>query len=87
MTRQCPNGHELRELSREQTREVVEDVVYKVQKIKKFNREGAENMETVKIPEFVEREVEVALVHYGCDQCHWTTTIRESAAAPATPTG
>jgi uncharacterized UBP type Zn finger protein len=77
----CPKGHPLREVSRDRVRETVEDVVYVIQKIKKFNREGAENMETVKIPEFVERAVDVDLVRYACDQCGSTETVRENPAA------
>jgi len=78
MPEHCPQGHPLHEAFRRQIQETVEDVVYVIQKIKKFNREGAENMETVKIPEFVERAVEVDLVEYVCDQCGWTLTVRES---------
>ena len=85
MAPQCPQGHPLREVARERVREIVEDVVYRIQKIKKFNREGAENLETVKIPEFVEREVEVDLVQYACDQCGTTVTAREGPEASVTP--
>jgi hypothetical protein len=81
MAAQCPKGHPLREISRNRTRETIEEVVYKIQKIKKFNREGAENMETVKIPEFVDRVVEVDLVQYVCDQCGSTLTVREDPVA------
>jgi hypothetical protein len=72
----------VREVSRKRIRETVEEVVYVIQKIKKFNREGAENMETAKVPEFVEREVEVDLVHLVCDQCNWTGVSRQLVEAP-----
>src|SRR5947209_6093214 len=80
---ECPHGHPLHEVSRRCVRELVEDVVYKIQRIKKFNREGAETMETVKIPEFVEREVDVEIIDYVCDECGTTHTIR--TAQPAAP--
>jgi hypothetical protein len=77
MVRNCPAGHPLREVSRERILETTEEVVYKIQKIKKFNREGSENMETVRIPEFIERQVEVELIRYACDQCGSTDVVRE----------
>jgi uncharacterized UBP type Zn finger protein len=81
MTQHCPQGHPLREVARKRIRETVEDVVYVIQKIKKFNREGSENMETVKVPEFVEREFEMDVVEYVCDQCGTTQTVREEVRA------
>jgi len=81
----CPQGHPVRETSRNRIREVVEEVVYKIQKIKKFNREGAENMETVKIPEFVEHQVELDVVQYACAQCDWSETVREKVMEHAQP--
>jgi hypothetical protein len=80
MAAQCANGHPYREVSRSRVRETVEDVVYVTQTIKKFNREGAENMETVRIPEFVERDVEVYVVQYACDECCTTVVMREPVA-------
>jgi uncharacterized UBP type Zn finger protein len=80
MTLQCPKGHPFREISRSRVRETVEDVIYVTQTIKKFNREGSENMETVRIPEFVERVVEVDIVVYACDECNETETVREPVA-------
>ena len=73
---QCPQGHLLREVSRERVIEVVEDVVYTMQTIKKFNREGSECMEEVRMPEFVEREVEIELFHLRCDLCGTSETVR-----------
>jgi hypothetical protein len=78
---ECPQGHPLRETSRRRVRELVEDVIYKIQRIKKFNREGSETMETVKIPEFVEHEVDVEIVDYACDECGTTHTIRTAQSA------
>ena len=75
---QCRQGHELRETHRQRVRETVEDVVYVTRTIKKFNRQGAENMEAVRVPEFVEVEVEVDLVEYVCDKCNTSQTVREN---------
>jgi hypothetical protein len=83
MATHCPKGHLLREVSRDRVLETVEDVVYKIQKIKKFNREGSENMETIKVPEFIERQVEVELVRYACDQCGSTEVVRETPTSRA----
>jgi hypothetical protein len=83
MTVQCPKGHAAREVTRKRVRETIEEVVYKIQKIKKFNREGAENMETVKIPEFVERPTDVDVVEYVCDECGWADSVRETVAEHA----
>ncbi len=77
MTPLCSQGHLLREVARQRECEVIEDVVYVEQTIKKFNREGAENLEIVKIPEFLEREVEFDLVEYICDICNTTQTLRQ----------
>jgi hypothetical protein len=82
MTERCPQGHLLREVSRVRVREVVEDVVYTMQTIKKFNREGAESMEDVRIPEFVEREVEIDEVRYACDRCGTSESVRRPAKGP-----
>lgn len=78
MTGTCDKGHPLREIARQRVRETVEEVVYVEQLIKKFNREGAENMEKVRIPEFVEREVEVDLVKCACDACGTEQVVREN---------
>lgn len=75
---QCNAGHALREVSRVRRRETVEDVVYMMKKIKKFNREGSETIEEVRMPEFVERQVEVDVVEYACDACGTTQSAREN---------
>ena len=72
------DGKVWREIARERKRETVEDVVYVEQTIKKFNREGSENMETARIPEFVEREVEVDIVTYRCEETNETKEVREN---------
>jgi len=68
----------MREDSRQRIRETVEDVVYVVQTIKKFNREGAENLEQIRIPEFVPRDVEVDIVNLVCDTCGAVDSAREN---------
>lgn len=86
MSRKCPqceSSDHVQEVSRAQARETIEEVVYVEQKIKKFNREGAENMETIRIPEFEEREVSVDLVKYTCESCGWSQTVRENEVSLA----
>jgi len=83
MTPLCPNGHSLREVSRRRVQETVEDVIYVTQLIKKFNREGSEAMESVKIPEFVERVVQLDTVEYVCDACNLTQVVREGEVESA----
>lgn len=79
----CQSSENVREVSRQQVRETIEDVVYVEQKIKKFNREGAENMEIVRIPEFEERDVTFDLVEYRCQSCGWTQAVRENEVSLA----
>ncbi len=73
----CP----LRPVSRERHTEIVEDVIYVEQKIKKFDREGSERIELAKMPEFVEREVEFFRVTYRCDACGHCEPVRENPVA------
>jgi hypothetical protein len=73
----CP----LREISRERATEVIEEVIYVEQKIKKFDREGSETIELAKMPEFVEREIEYHMVTFGCDACGHRSVIRDEYAA------
>jgi hypothetical protein len=79
----CDSSDQVSEVSRQQVRETIEDVIYVEQKIKKFNREGSENMETIRIPEFEEREVCVDLVEYQCAGCGWKQTVRENEVSLA----
>ncbi len=74
----CQSDQNVHEISRRQVRETVEDVIYVEQKIKKFNREGSESMETVRIPEFQERDVSVDLVEYQCQTCGGSQAAREN---------
>lgn len=78
----CQSEESVEEVSRQQIQEMREDVVYVEQRIKKFNREGAENMEIIKIPEFEERLVSLDLVAYKC-KCGWSQTVRENEVSLA----
>ena len=75
---QCESHAQVQELSRQRIRETIENVVYVEQRIKKFNREGSENMEVIRIPEFEEQLVEVDIVEYNCSQCGYSFTQREN---------
>lgn len=84
MQSQCPHcqsDDRVSEVSRRRVRETIEDVVYVEQKIKKFNREGSENMETIRVPEFEERTVDVDLVEYRCESCGQNFATRENELA------
>ena len=71
------DGKRWREVSRDRVRETIEDVTYVEQTIKKFNREGSENMEKIRIPEFTTREIDVDLVTYVCDETNEVRTVHE----------
>ena len=71
----------MREVSRKRVSEVIEEVIYVEQKIKKFDREGSETIELARMPEFVEREIEYHAVTFGCDACGHREVIREDRVA------
>ena len=73
----CP----LRPSARERKTEMMERVVYVERLIKKFDREGSESMEQMRIPEFVEEATDVEFVTYSCDACGHQVTVRENPAA------
>lgn len=81
----CKDGHEMRVVSETRVRETVEDVVYVTKKIKRFNREGSENMQQSQVPEFVTREVDVDRIEYRCEQCFETQVVRKNEVPVSDP--
>jgi len=77
---QCENGHEMREVAQRTLTEIEEEVVYRKQKIKHFNREGSEYWAEVEVPDLVEKKVSYAIVDYRCDQCGAAASIRRDAS-------
>ncbi len=73
----CSYGHEMKETGRTRGKTTIEEVVYKKERIKHFNREGSEYWAEVNIPDLVEKEVEVDRIDYLCDQCNEKKTVEE----------
>ena len=78
---QCSNGHWMQEVARRRTQANREEVVYVMQRIKHFNREGSEYWTEIKVPDLLERTVEVDLVEYRCVQCGETAVKEVDVAA------
>jgi hypothetical protein len=78
----CSKGHAARETSRKRVKEAVEDVVYKKERIKHFDREGSEFWTEIEVPDIVVRELDVEVVEYRCDQCGENDVIRRCIEGP-----
>ena len=74
----CSKGHPAREVSSKRVREAVEDVVYKKERIKHFDREGSEFWTEIEVPDIVVRELDIEVVEYRCDECGEIDVIRRS---------
>ncbi len=73
----CSQGHEMEETGRSRETTTIEEVVYVKERIKHFNREGSEYWADMKIPDLVEKEVEIEHIQYCCPQCNEEKTINE----------
>ena len=77
----CSNGHPVREVSRTRSTSIVENVIYRKERIKHFNREGSEFWTEIKIPDIEEKRVEMERIEYHCDECGENKTLEEEVKA------
>jgi hypothetical protein len=73
----CSKGHEMTEISRKTISETSEDVVYRRERIKHFDREGSEFWTEIDVPDLIERKFEIDLVVLQCSTCAELMTLRE----------
>jgi uncharacterized UBP type Zn finger protein len=73
----------MKETGRSRETITIEEVVYKKERIKHFNREGSEYWAEVDIPDLVEKQVEVDRIHYVCDTCNEAKTVDEPVSGEA----
>jgi hypothetical protein len=67
----------MNEVSRTRIRKTVEEVVYVKERIKHFDREGSEYWAEVKVPDVVEKELDVIRIAYSCIECGESKVIEE----------
>ncbi len=76
----CSKGHETTEISRKTIKETLEEVVYRREKIKHFDREGSEFWTELNVPDLIEREVEIDIIVFRCSCCGESSTLRAPRA-------
>lgn len=77
----CSHGHEMKEAKRSRVTATVEEVVYVQERIKHFDRNGSEYWAEMKIPDLIEKQVEVDRVIYTCEACNEQKTVDKELSA------
>jgi hypothetical protein len=67
----------MNETGRNRIRITVEEVVYRKERIKHFDREGCEFWAEVDVPDLVEKEVDAERIDYVCPTCNENKTVEE----------
>lgn len=73
----CSNGHEMTETGRVRSSVKIEEIVYKKERIKHFDREGSEYWAEIEVPDLVEKEVDVDRINYTCHECTENKTVEK----------